>query len=163
MSLFRGFNPYLDEAGHFFLSATVALLAHFLGTSMPQSLIIFAAGILIDIDHIFNTPIAKSLKLNFIPHLWKGSNNYVIKIFHGIDIALILMILLIFSGQEVLFSFFIALSLIMHLLWDFLTYNAGWSSLLLITRLHNKFYVPDRTTGTYIIFSSLPPKRMSRT
>lgn len=161
MSLFPRFNYFLDESGHFLLSATVFLIAQIAGLGMIQSLICFLAGFLIDIDHIFNVPIAKLLKLKYLPHLWKGSNKYVIKIFHGIDIGIIFGMINYALFQNSLFAILFTVSLFLHYLWDFVVYNTSWTSLFLSTRVINKFYVPNRTRFTNLIFSELPEERVS--
>jgi hypothetical protein len=158
MSWFDNYNILLDEAGHLVLSIIPLVMGLQLGTSFTQGIIILLSGLLIDVDHILNVPIARLLGLRYKPHVWKGSNNYIIKPLHGVDVSILIGLLVYAGTTNELVSTLITLSLLLHNAWDYAVYNNHWHSLFLITRAKNSFYVTERTNHQHIVFATLPPR-----
>jgi len=62
-ALFGNYSFAIDESIHILLSLAAALIGFFLGLNWILCLISFLAGILIDLDHLLNKPLANLLNI----------------------------------------------------------------------------------------------------
>lgn len=155
LALFGGYNSFIDEGIHLFLSGCVASMGYISGLDIKLSLITFLAGALLDIDHIFSKPIAKLIKAeSYKGNIFHGSNGYTIKILHGFDLALIFGVAGFYITSSSIFGACLFLSLSLHEFWDFIVYPHTWWELLLITRASKNFKPGLRKNLIGIIFNN---------
>lgn len=146
-SIFGKFNLIIDELIHLLLSSIISLIGFIMGLSIFETVICFILAILIDIDHIFNPIIAKCTGIKAYGNkIVYGFDGYVIKIFHGFDISLIICIAAYFFYGNLLFSMILYLNLCLHEFWDFSVYKHSWKELFLLTRIINRFKPGERDT-----------------
>ncbi len=138
--LFGKYNVLIDEGIHVLLSTAVSATGYFLGLNLSFSILCFALGILIDVDHFLNSFLAKKLHINsYKTGFSYGSNGYTIKLLHGFDIALILSILAYMINGNILLAISIFTNLSVHEFWDFIVYPFTWKELFLVTRARSVF------------------------
>lgn len=154
-SLFGQYNPLIDEGIHVALSALIAYIGYLFGLTFLESLFVFIAGLLIDIDHLLSSRIARLIKLKkYRGTVTSGSDGYTIKIFHGIDVAAIIGLLLYITTKDPMFGFYMFFSLSMHEIWDFIVYPHKANEILLATRMAHGFKPGIRKYFTGIIFDN---------
>jgi hypothetical protein len=156
MSLFGKYNRVIDELMHGLWSLFITLIAASLGLSMDKSVIIFFAGWLIDLDHLFNPFIAKKiLKIkDFKGTITSSDQGYTIKVLHGFDIALIISLLAFWLQKDLMFSVGLFSVLSFHELWDFMVYPHNWQELFFVTRIAKKFHPGIRKKAVSIVFDN---------
>ena len=108
--------------------------------------------IIIDIDHIFNRPIIVHMLgiKDYSGGLGYGVSGYTPKIFHGVDLAIGVSVVVYLVGGNTGLSTGLGLSLALHELWDYLVYPHKWTELLLITRVALGFRPGMRRKGSHI-------------
>lgn len=152
-SLFGPFNPVIDELGHVLLTIVIVGIALLLGLKLEYAFIAFLSGLLIDVDHFLNTFICVKLLhvKNYKGGIFRGDQGYTPKIFHGIDVAFVIGIL-VWVYVNPLFGATIFLVLVFHELWDFIVYSHKANELLLITRAFHHFCPGRREYWNGLIF-----------
>jgi len=152
-SLFGKFSPFKDESVHVILALLVSLIGVISGLDMSSALIILFAGLLIDLDHIFNPYLAMLIGVkNYNGGIAYHADGYSFKILHGYDISFIIGLIVWLSGASLLFSIFLFLVLSIHQLWDTMVYPYSWKEAFLITRILSGFCPGERKKYRGIFF-----------
>lgn len=153
--MFGDFNHFIDELGHVIFALPFTLTLYIADkVSLQHAAIIFLAAIVIDIDHILNPIIGKLFKFKGTIRPSKKHEGAAVKLFHGFDLFALYSYFTFQHTQNPYLSLGIFANLVMHHIWDFLTYDHSWKELFFITRVKKKFVPGRRKRLTGLVFNS---------